>query len=453
MPTIPSNVVLNTTGSNLLNTIRDNSSQSYQDLVPVATDNVASLRSIGNIIMSYDSIQNEFLSALVNRIGRVILTSKLYQNPWAKFKKGMLEFGETVEEIFVNIAQPFSYNPSESATTLFQRNLPDVRASFHTMNYQEYYPVTISNDQLRQAFLSYNGILDLVGKIVDSLYSAANYDEYIVMKYLICRLALDNSIKAVTIANPSTDIKGAVATMKETANDLLFLTDKFNMAGVMNKCDHENQNIILSTGFDAKADVEVMAMAFNLDKAEFIGKRILIDSFSKHDEVRLAKLFEVDPNYTPFTDNEKTLLGTIQAMTVDDEFFMVFDNLIKMTEVYNASGLYWNYFYHTWKTFSASPYACAVLFSTQESAVTSVTISPATATVSKGDTQQATATVVATGFAPKGVIWSIDSTLSRVSATGLITIGANETAETVTVTATSKGDPTKYDTCVITVTA
>lgn len=451
MPTIPANVSLNATGSQLLNTIRDNSSQSYQDIVPVATDNVQSVRSIGQIIMTYDSISNEFLSNLVNRIGRVILTSKLYQNPWRKFKKGMLEFGETVEEIFVNIAQPYSYSPSTADATVFKRTIPDVLASFHTMNFQEYYPVTISNDQLRQAFLSYQGIENLIGKIVDSLYTGTNYDEFITMKYLICRLALDNSIACVTIPDPATDIKGAVTTMKQTANDLLFLSDKYNMAGVMNQSDHEKQNIILSTSFDASADVEVMAMAYNLDKAEFIGKRILIDSFSKHDTVRLAKIFEKDANYVPFTTEEITKLATIQSITIDDDFFMVFDNLIKMTEIYNGAGLYWNYFYHTWKTFSASPYACAVLFSTLESAITSVTVTPATKTIAKGSSAQLTATVVATGFAPTGVIWSINSVLSTIDSTGKVTIGASETATSLTATATAKGDSTISGSCAITV--
>ena len=38
----------------------------------------------------------------------------------------------------------------------------DVRAAFHTMNYQKFYKATISNDQLRQAFLSWQGITDLI---------------------------------------------------------------------------------------------------------------------------------------------------------------------------------------------------------------------------------------------------------------------------------------------------
>ena len=143
-----------------------------------ATADSDSIREIGAVIMDYPALQNEFLSALVNRIGRVILTSKSYDNPWAMFKKGMLEFGESIEEVFVNIAKPFQYDPQIAESNVFKREIPDVRSAFHIMNYQKFYKATISNDQLRQAFLTIDGITDLIAKIVDAMYTGANYDEF-----------------------------------------------------------------------------------------------------------------------------------------------------------------------------------------------------------------------------------------------------------------------------------
>ena len=86
--------------------------------------------------MQYQPLQNAFLSNLVNRIGRVIITSRLYEYPWAGFKKGLLEYGETVEEIFVEIARPYQFNPEKAETDLFKRRIPDVQAAFHTMNFE-----------------------------------------------------------------------------------------------------------------------------------------------------------------------------------------------------------------------------------------------------------------------------------------------------------------------------
>ena len=132
---------------------------------------------------------------------------------------------------------------------------------------------------------------------------------------------------------------------------------------------------------------------------------------------------------------------------------MIFDNYYNMTEIYNPQGLYWNYFYHVWKTFSTSPFSNAILFTTETPGITSVTVTPATVTVAKGASQQFVANVVSTGFAPKTVIWSIignTSTSTTISETGLLTVGADETTN-ITVTATSTYDNTKNGTATVTV--
>ena len=122
----------------ILNAIRNSATIDYKNYVPLATKDAESIREIGSVLMNYPQLQNEFLSALVNRIGRVMITSKMYDNPWAMFKQGMLEFGESIEEIFVNIAKPFQFDPSVAEDKVFKREIPDVRSAFHVMNYQKY---------------------------------------------------------------------------------------------------------------------------------------------------------------------------------------------------------------------------------------------------------------------------------------------------------------------------
>ena len=119
--------------------------------------------------------------------GDRLLLSKYAGRAYTRYAllAGYTEIGETIEEIFVNIAKPYEYDVAEAETKVFKREIPDVRAAFHTMNFQKYYKVTVSQDQLRQAFLSWQGITDLIAKIVDSLYTAMEKDEYVTMKYMI----------------------------------------------------------------------------------------------------------------------------------------------------------------------------------------------------------------------------------------------------------------------------
>ena len=260
MPTIPSTRGLNATSVDILNAIRNSASANYRDYVPVAMQSTESIRAIGAVIMNFPALQNEFLTALVNRIGRVLITSKMYSNPWAIFKKGMLEFGETVEEIFVNIAKPFQYDPAVAESRVFAREIPDVRAAFHILNYQKFYKTTIQNEQLRQAFLSWDGITDLIAKITESMYTGANYDEFQVMKYLLARHILNGELTPIQIPSVQTsNMKSIISTVKGVSNNFEFMSGNYNLAGVATYSNKADQYIIVNAQFDAEMDVEVLA--------------------------------------------------------------------------------------------------------------------------------------------------------------------------------------------------
>lgn len=98
-----------------------------------------------------------------------------------------------------------------------------------------------------------------------------------------------------------------------------------------------------------------------------------------------------------------------------------------------------------------SPYKITVEFEPSQT-VTSVTVSPSTPSVYKGGAQQFTAAVEVLNGAAQTVDWSVDSTLSSIDANGLLSVGMNETASILTVTATSTVDPSKKDTATVTVT-
>lgn len=448
----PRIVTLTNSSVDVLNAIRNNATTNYKHYVPIATPDAESVREIGAVIMSHPQLQNEFLSALVNRIGMVILTSKMYENPWAVFKRGMLEFGESIEEIFVNIAKPYQFDPEVAQSNLFKREIPDVRTAFHIMNYQKYYKATIQNDQLRQAFLSWQGITDLISKIVDAMYTGANYDEFQTMKYMLAKHIIDGHMYPVTIQTVTADnMKSIVSTIKGVSNNFEFLSTKYNLAGVSNKSDKKDQYLLVDSRFDATMDVEVLASAFNMDKAEFTGRRVLVDSFGSLDIERLNQLFADDPTYRELSEVELKALDSIPCVLVDKEWFMIFDNYNNFTEQYNGEGLYWNYWYHVWKTFSISPFANNAIFVTGTPSVESVTVSPASATVKSGQSISLSATVVTDFFAPQTVDWVSDTEGVTVNASGVVTIDPVVGAGSVTITARSTFDSSKTGTCTITV--
>lgn len=354
------NSVLQASTIDILNVIRANASAEYQDLVPEVTK-VSEVSKVGDVFMGYPAMANQFLSALINRIALVRVKSATFNNPYARLKKGYLEFGETVEEIFVGIANVREFSTEKAPEREFKRSLPDVRSAFHIMNWRVQYPVTIQDQDLYQAFTSMDGVQNLIATIVQQVYTAAEYDEFLLFKYLIIKNVAKGTFKPLSIGNGS-DMSDAAKQFRATSNKLTFMSKDYNAAGVLNNTPRDRQVIFMDSQYNAAYDVEVLAAAFNMDKATFMGSLYLIDDFTTFDNERFAVIKANSDMIDDITADELALMADVKAVMVDEDWFQVYDNNAKFTEKYVASGMYWNYFYNVWKTVSTSPYANAVVF-------------------------------------------------------------------------------------------
>lgn len=425
MATKPKSTKLTKNGVDILNAIRNDASLSFQERVPAATQE--DIKEYGSAILQFEALQNEFVDALVNRIGKVILSSRLYKNPFAMLKKGMLDYGETIEEVYTSLAKAKIYNPETAETDFMKREMPDVQSIFHKIDYKNFFKVTIQRRDLERAFLSADGVYNLVSDIVSSLYSGMEYDEFITMKQLIVEYAkkglfCEVEIPAVTAEN----MRSIISTVKGYSNKFTFMSTQYNAMGVPTYSDRSSQIIFIDSDFDALMDVEVLAAAFNMDKAEFMGRRILIDNFG---ELTGAKL-----------------------LLCDESFFQIYDVLMQFESVRNPEGLYWNYFLHKWTVFSVSRFANAVLFTVPENEITNVTIAPGTSTIDKSEPNRninLTATITSTGEVDDTLEWTLsgnESTETKLTVnsntTATVYVSANEKVpNTITITAKSKYFP------------
>ena len=442
MPSIPYTGSLNARSVGIINAIRNNASMEYYNAVPAAVDTTDSIRAVGQAITSYQPRMNEFINALVNRIAKVVVTSRMYSNPWAFAKKGILEYGETIEEIFVDIANAYPFDPDDAASTVFARNKPNLNTMFHAMNLQTQYPVTISQEQLRQAFVSINGVTDLIARIVNSLYSAANYDEFIMMKYVISQVALAGGLanQYNAAATDESTAKAVIKSIKAASSKFGFFSNNYTTAGNMNFCETDSIYAITTADFDALTDVDVLAKAFNIERANWLGRHVSIDSFAFNEGEldRLDLLLADDPTYAAamttnsghgISTTENTALGTICAIIMDEKWLQVYDVLNQFTEIYNPKGLYWNEFYHVWRIYSASPFVNALMFSSTQPALTSITATgPTSVTTGSAVTRKQYSVSTwsgASAFLNKGVTWSVAKTSGQTGQTGTATVDQN----------------------------
>lgn len=389
----------------ILNVIRQNASYEYQQMVPVVAQ-ASEIPAVGDIILGTPAFANQFINALVNRIAFVAITSKTYNNPYEKFKKGYLTTGETIEEVFVELTKVREFNVEKAEAREFKRTLPDVRTAFHAMNWRVQYPITIQDEDLRMAFVSLDGVTDLIQRIIGQVYTSANYDEYLLFKYLLIKAVSHG--KMAPVAVNASDIHNAAVSFRAVSNGMTFMSTKYNDAQVHTITDKADQYIFMSADFNAQFDVNVLASAFNMDKADFMGKLELIDDWTSFDNERFEIIRANSTALEEVTAEELALMGDVIAVLVDKEWFQVYDNLNRMTDKQVASGMYWNYFYNVWKTVSSSPFSNAVVF-VKNTASTSL---PATITATV-DTKSvsADATVITlaisepVGLAPNDVMF------------------------------------------------
>jgi hypothetical protein len=293
-----------------------------------------------------------------------------------------------------------------------------------------------------------NGVQDLIARIVDAVYTSAEYDEYLLFKYLIIKGITSGKMYPVKVT--TTDIKNAAVAFRGISNQLTFIGTDYNASGVHTNTPKSDQYIFMDSMFNAQFDVNVLASAFNMDRAQFMGNRVPIDGFGSLDNERLAELFADDPYYVEITDEELAALNEIPLAVVDENFFMVYDNLNEFREVENGQGLYWNYFYHQWKTFSTSPFSNAIVYVPVTPTVESVEVTPATATVAAGTSLALTTVVTTTGYAPQTVTYESDTVGVEITEGGVVQIGA-DVSGTVVITVKSTFDSTKSDTVTLTV--
>ena len=456
MPRKPRNLERDLQGNavEVLNAIRNGATADYQNAVPYATNEAGVIRQIGAVLVDNPILYNEFINGLVNRIGKVIFASEQYwKNPFGWANKGVLDFGETVEEIFVDIAKPHQYDPAVAETDWMKREVPDVRAVFHTLNYTKFYKSTIQDVDIRKAFTNASGVERLIAQVIGSMYKAAEYDLYQAVRYLIAINIYDGKVTGISVPAPTSEanLKSIVEEARAIRSELEFPSRSYNLFHVLNETPVDRLRIFMSTRLNAKADVQVLASAFNMDKAEFLGKKVILPPWKTLDVARLDALFYGETGYHSFTAAELTELDKVVAFIVDEEWFQIYDAYIEShTSPVNGEGLYYNNWYHIQKILSSSPFRNAIMLVGATQAVSTVTVSPSTVSIPHGGSIQITPTVTATGFASKEVRWTTsDATKATVDAFGVVTGVA---AGSATITATSLFDGTKTATCTVTVT-
>ena len=339
-----------TSNIDMLNAIRTDARSDYQNMVPEATK--ANIQDTIAGIMSDNITRNQFMNSLINRIGSTIVRDIAWKNPLAIFKQGMMNFGDTIEEVHLDFIKPTIYEEQRDylEKDVFGQAPPPSKSAFHTINRKEKFKITINRDVLRRAFLSDTGLAEMTSQIMAVAASSDEWSEFLSMtklfktydeKYGFFRM----QIADMNTLEPNKDkVDTALKALRVAANKMAYPTPAFNFAGVHSHARPEDLVLIATPEFKANVDVTSLSAAFNRSDAEA-------------------------PSHIITVPGEALGMSDTSAILTSRQFLVIKDMLLENRSISNPEGLYDNFWLHHWSVLSASPFTPAIAFGTKPSTV------------------------------------------------------------------------------------
>ena len=359
--------VINGQAGRIHNYLWQNASPHFRDQVP-RYESTESLPRIGESLAQNPGLWNEWLSGLVDKIGLTLVRSATFYNQFQELRKGNLDYGQHIEEIFVQEAELRDFDPNKAHARELRRTPARVQSVFHTVNFSGQYAVTTSHEGVRGAFTSEGGVMDLLNRIITSLSNAAITDDRDLFLYTMTRQILDGAVRVETVDWDETDFNSSAKNLARASRSLGHrLTNPrrdFNTSGVLTTSSVDDLYLIIDADTRAVLDVDMLASAFNVSSTEMVGRIIVIDEWDSIKFDRFEQLRENTDSMVEYTPQEMSWLasGAMKMLIVDRNWFQMYDRLFSMNSTFVGSGEYTNHFLNVKRVYAVSPFANAVAF-------------------------------------------------------------------------------------------
>lgn len=342
-----------------------------------------------SVFDDFPNVKNAFVNTLTNKITKSVIFSKIFNNPLKELKKGKLEYGESIEELFVQMAMSKNFGESwESSGTpegdLIRKLKPKVTAMYISVNFDKKYKTTVFDKQLRKAFINEYGLSNLVMQIVGSITSQAEYQEFLATKQTMLSLVsecknkgldADHKIESDTAIPIGKVVKQTPYVVNTpTAKDLLkairtevgnmkFPSTKYNLAKELNWSNPQDLMLMTTSETIADIDVNVLAGAFNVSMTDINTRTILVDEMPKGIFQKTSiELVDKTPTDLPSGTVECDTTKKPVAILFDKDLLQIWDTYQATGTFYNAEGNYTNHFANREGIFAVCSFANMVVF-------------------------------------------------------------------------------------------
>lgn len=345
----------------VLNTIREAGTTSYQNCVPKLTENDV-LERYGATILNQPAIMNEFLNSFMNFFMYEVTKQHMFESEFDRLKtiSSPLRYGTF--ESFTNTIKPMNYK-MEALNRILTLYVPDVKTAYFTRTREDVFPMSVAEEKLEGAFMSNESFNTFVNDLYTALVRSNKVVEYNAIKECINVNVLGGAVKVVTIpkiteANAKNVAKMIRSYFHKMQKPSTEYNNYINLEGATGDAVETNtpeEALLLITDADTEAEigVDVLASMYNLpfgNTSMYDNNHITVDDFGYN---------VYDRENRVITEHKSS---KIRFMICDEAFFKIEDKLTMKASGYNDAGLVMQNFYHIWQAIDIRPWANCVVF-------------------------------------------------------------------------------------------
>lgn len=293
---------------------------------------------------TFEPAANKFLTGLINKITKQQVAAMHFTNPFTIFDKEPLAFGDTIENIRIDVSKGKPYK--DTSNDPFEKATPTAKATYVTENFDYQWTTTIEDKELRKAALATNGFMKISEGIMEGLSTGRNLDEYDAQIAFLNNAALyANGFEAIKVKGLSDTekSKSVTKTLYAALADMQLPSHDNNKAKNYEVSSFSDLYVIIKQDVLTDVNFDYLAGVYNLDKVEIAKHFIKVRSFQTIKNTTAASTGVVTPSVT----------GDDLAFVIMDK--RGFDNHVLLdldTSIYNPKKHYTNYFSTLWKIFN-----------------------------------------------------------------------------------------------------
>lgn len=282
---------------------------------------------------------NQFISALINKIVYSKVDKMEFSNPFKKFEGFPVRFGDTIENIFTELPQGYTFD--KDATDPFAKKVPSVKVLYASINYEMQYCTTIQDALLRRAALNEYGFMQLIESILANMGTRKSVDEYTATIRMLNNEDLyADGFEDLDVSAMSTDTekyKAITQKIIDVVADFALPCVDNNALKVLNVAKREDVVLIIKQSVLNHINLDFLSGVFNLSKVDLIKQIIPVRSFK---------------TIAPDDEHAEEVGEDLDFVILDSKGFDIHPALEDSGMIYNPKGKYTNHFTNSWKIIS-----------------------------------------------------------------------------------------------------